>query len=285
MEAIIRNLLLSIFIPATLAGVSYFALATQERLSRPVVALLTGLEAAIAFAVGYYFLTGGLPFLPKSSAQWFIYVPLVAALAAMLSATFDAAPVRVAVVVVAVALVTVAQVRPLWLGGWKPVQAVWLTGMILAAGTIGWAMLHLIMERVGRPWVMLTFVLWLAFTAVALAASGSVALAQFTGIFAAVIGPLFLLAWWRPAAAVFAIAVPLTALALLAVLVNGRFYSDLGIMSSLLILLSPVVGWALVRFGPDEGLLASGPGRMMAMVIPAAAAAIYAVLTSSPSGY
>ena len=67
MDAIIRNLLLSILVPALAMGVSYFALTMQTRLSRPWVGLLIGLEAAIAFGLGYYFLTGSVPLVPKES--------------------------------------------------------------------------------------------------------------------------------------------------------------------------------------------------------------------------
>ena len=124
-----------------------------------------------------------------------------------------------------------------------------------------------------------------AFSCVAVAASGSVTLAQFGGVFAAIVGPLVIVAWWRPESGVFAIAVPFTALALLALLVNARFYSELGVLPALLILLSPVVGWTLVRFGPENGILASGAGRTIAMLLPAAGAVVYAILTSAPSGY
>jgi hypothetical protein len=142
-----------------------------------------------------------------------------------------------------------------------------------------------VVERLHKPWAIASIVTIFAFSCIAVAASGSLALAQFGGIFAAVLSPLILIAWWRPASAVFSISVPLAALALLAVLINARFYADLGIIPAVLILLSPVAGWALVRFGPEEGFLANGFARFLVMSAPAAGAALYAILTSSPSGY
>lgn len=281
----IRNLLLSILVPALAMGVSYFALTVQTRLSRPWVGLLTGLEAAFAFGLGFYFLTGSVPFEPKESTQWLIYVWVVAAVAAALLAGDPAPATRVVIMVAAVAFVTFVEVKSLWRGSWRPIQAVWLTGMILAAGTVGWAMLQLFYERTKRGWAMMGLLGLLVLSSVAVAATGSASLALMAGIFAAVLGPLVIISWWRPDSGVFAIAVPFTALALLGVLVNARFYSDLGVLPALLILLSPVVGWALVRFGPENGVLASGPGRTMAMLIPAAGAVAYAILTSVPSGY
>jgi hypothetical protein len=284
-DAILRNFLLSVLVPAALAGASYFALSAQTRLPRPWTALLAGLEATIAFGLGYYFLAGRLPMLPKESTHWLIYVGLVAAVAAALIAHFDSASSRVVVVVMAVSLVAFALVRPLWLSTWKPVQAVWLTGMILAFGTIGWTMLHLAVQRLQKPWAMASIVMIFVCSSVAVAASGSVSLAQFGGIFAAVLAPLVWIAWRRPNSAVFAMAVPFSALALLAVLINARFYAELGIVSAGLILLSPIAGWALARFGPDEGFLTHGYVRFLVMTAPAAGGAIFAILTSSPSGY
>ena len=285
MDAIIRNLLLSILVPALAMGVSYFALTMQTRLSRPWVGLLIGLEAAIAFGLGYYFLTGSVPLVPKESTQWLIYVGVAAALAAALLARVTSPALRVTIMVAAVVFVTLVEVKSLWRGSWKPVQAVWLTGMILAAGTIGWAMLQLVYERTQRSWAMIGLLGLLVLSSVAVAATGSASLALMAGIFTAVVAPLLVISWWRPDSGVFAIAVPFTALALLAVLVNARFYSDLGVLPALLILLSPVTGWALVRFGPERGILASDPGRTFAMLIPAAGAVVYAILTSAPSGY
>ncbi len=285
MDAIIRNLLLSILVPALAMGVSYFALTMQTRLSRPWVGLLIGLEAAIAFGLGYYFLTGSVPLVPKESTQWLIYVGVAAALAAALLARVTSPALRVTIMVAAVVFVTLVEVKSLWRGSWKPVQAVWLTGMILAAGTIGWAMLQLVYERTQRSWAMIGLLGLLVLSSVAVAATGSASLALMAGIFTAVVAPLLVISWWRPDSGVFAIAVPFTALALLAVLVNARFYSDLGVLPALLILLSPVTGWALVRFGPERGILASDPGRTLAMLIPAAGAVVYAILTSAPSGY
>ena len=285
MDAIIRNLLLSILVPALAMGVSYFALTMQTRLSRPWVGLLIGLEAAIAFGLGYYFLTGSVPLVPKESTQWLIYVGVAAALAAALLARVTSPALRVTIMVAAVVFVTLVEVKSLWRGSWKPVQAVWLTGMILAAGTIGWAMLQLVYERTQRSWAMIGLLGLLVLSSVAVAATGSASLALMAGIFTAVVAPLLVISWWRPDSGVFAIAVPFTALALLAVLVNARFYSDLGVLAALLILLSPVTGWALVRFGPERGILASDPWRTCAMLIPAAGAVVYAILTSAPSGY
>ena len=285
MDAIIRNLLLSILVPALAMGVSYFALTMQTRLSRPWVGLLIGLEAAIAFGLGYYFLTGSVPLVPKESTQWLIYVGVAAALAAALLARVTSPALRVTIMVAAVVFVTLVEVKSLWRGSWKPVQAVWLTGMILAAGTIGWAMLQLVYERTQRSWAMIGLLGLLVLSSVAVAATGSASLALMAGIFTAVVAPLLVISWWRPDSGVFAIAVPFTALALLAVLVNARFYSDLGVLPALLILLSPVTGWALVRFGPERGILASDPWRTCAMLIPAAGAVVYAILTSAPSGY
>jgi hypothetical protein len=285
MDAIIRNLLLSILVPALAMGVSYFALTVQTRLSRPWVSLLTGLEAAFAFGLGFYFLTGSVPFVPKESTQWLIYVWVVAAIAAALLAGVESPASRMTIMIAAVAFVTFVEVKSLWRGSWQPVQAVWLTGMILAVGTIGWAMLQLIYERTRRSWAMIGLVGVLVLSSVAVAMTGSVSLAIMAGIFAAVLAPLVAIAWWRPESGVLAIAVPFTALALLGVLVNARFYSDLGVIPALLILFSPVVGWALVRFGPARGLLAGDAGRTIAMLIPAAGAVVYAILTSAPSGY
>ncbi len=285
MYEIVRNLLLSLIVPAVLAGASYAMLSAQARLPRSWTALLAGVEASIAVALGYFFLTGRLPLLPRESTHWLLYVGLVAAVAAALIVAFDSASVRVIIMVFAVSLITFALVRPLWKSSWKPVQAVWLTGMILAFGTIGWAMLHLVWERLQKPWVMAAIVVIFACSCVAVAASGSVSLAQFGGIFTAVIFPLVLVAWWRPTSAVLALAVPFSALALLAVLINARFYAELGLIATVLILLSPIAGWALARFGPDEGFLAQGFVRFLVMSAPAAGAAVYAILTSSPSGY
>ncbi len=285
MDAIIRNFLLSLLVPAVLAGASYAMLSAQARLPRSWTALFAGVEASIAVALGYFFLTGRLPLLPKESTHWLIYVGLVAAVAAALLAGLEAPSGRVVIVVIAVSLVTFALVRPLWHSSWKPVQAVWLTGMLLACGTIGWAMLHLVMERFQKPWVMAAVVMIFTCSCVAVAASGSVSLAQFGGIFTAVIFPLVFIAWWRPNSAVLALAVPFSALALLAVLLNARFYAELSLIAAVLILLSPIAGWALARFGPDEGFLAKGFVRFLVMSIPAAGAAIYAIVTSSPSGY
>ncbi len=139
----------------------------------------------------------------------------------------ESVPGRLVVVVIAVSLVTFALVRPLWKSSWKPVQAVWLTGMILAFDTIGWAMLGLVWERMQKPWVMAAIVMIFSCSCVAVAASGSVSLAQFGGIFTAVICPLVLIAWWRPNSAVLALAVPFSALALLGLLINARFYAEL----------------------------------------------------------
>ena len=285
MEAIIRNLLLSILVPALAMGASYFALSLLTRLSRPWVALLTGLEAAIAFALGYYFLTGSVPLVPKESTQWLISVGVAAAVAAALLAGVTSPALRVTIMVAAVVFVTFVEVKSLWRGSWKPVQAVWLTGMILAAGTIDWAMLQLIYDRTRRSWAMIGLLGLLVLVSVAVAATGSVSLGQLAGIFTAVLAPLLIVSWWRPGSGVFAIAVPFTVLALLGVLVNARFYSDLGVVPALLILLSPVTGWALVRFGPERGILGSDPGRTIAMLVPAAGAVVYAILTSAPSGY
>jgi hypothetical protein len=187
--------------------------------------------------------------------------------------------------VIAVSLVAFALVRPLWISTWKPVQAVWLTGMILAFGTIGWAMLHLVMDRMPKFWSMAAIVMIFVCSSIAVAASGSVSLAQFGGIFAAVLFPLIVIAWRKPNSAVMAIAVPFSALALLALLINARFYAELGIISAGLIVLSPVAGWGLTRFGPDEGFFAHGFVRFLIMIAPAAGAAIFAILTSAPSGY
>jgi hypothetical protein len=68
-------------------------------------------------------------------------------------------------------------------------------------------------------------------------------------------------------------------------LICARYYADLAIVPAILILLSPAVGWALVRFGTDEGFFSKAFVRFIAMLIPAAAAAVYAILTSAPSGY
>ncbi len=285
MDAIVRNFLLSLLVPAVLAGASYAMLAAQSRLPRSWTTLVAGLEASIAVGLGYYFLSGRLPLLPKESTHWLIYVGVVAAVAAAILAGLEAPSGRLVVVVIAVSLVTFALVRPLWHSSWKPVQAVWLTGMLLACGTIGWAMLRLVMERFQKPWVMAAVVMIFTCSCVAVAASGSVSLAQFGGIFTAVIFPLVFIAWWRPNSAVLALAVPFSALALLAILLNARFYAELGWIPAALIFLSPVAGWALVRFGPDDGFLTKGFVRFLVMSIPAAGAAIYAIVTSSPSGY
>lgn len=285
MEAIIRNFLLSLFVPAVLAAASYATLSAITRLPRGWTALVAGIEASIAVALGYFLLSGKLPLRPSESTHWLIYVGLVAAVAAALIAGFDSASVRIIIMVAAVTLITFVLVRPLWKSSWKPVQAVWLTGMILAFGTIGWAMLGLVWERMQKPWVMAAIVTIFTCSCVAVAASGSVSLAQFGGIFTAVICPLVLIAWWRPNSAVLALAVPFSALALLGLLINARFYADLGIIAALLILLSPIAGWVLARFGPDEGFLAQGFVRFLFMSAPAAGAAAYAILTSSPSGY
>lgn len=285
MEAIIRNVLLSLLVPALAMGVSYFALTAQTRLSRPWVGLLTGLEAAFAFGLGFYFLTGGVPFVPKESAQWLIYVWVVAAIAAALLAGVEAPGSRIVIMIAAVALVTFVEVKSLWRGSWSPIQAIWLTGLVLAVGTIGWAMLKVVFDRTRRSWVMIGLLGLLVLSSVTVAATGSASLALMTGIFAAVIGPLLIIAWWRPESGVFAIAVPFTVLALLGVLINARFYSDLGIIPAWLLLLSPVVGWGLVRFGPERGIMAGDAGRTIAMLVPAAGAVVYAVLTSAPSGY
>ena len=284
-DAIFRNLLLSLLVPAALAGGGFLAISMQTRLPRPWAALVAGVEATIAFAVGYYFLTGRVPLIPRESTHWLIYVGLVSAVAAAVLAGVEAAPVRLVVIVAAVSLVAFALVRPLWFSSWKPIQAVWLTGMILAFGTIGWAMLHLVVERMQKPWAIASIVAIFAYACVAVAASGSVSLAQFGGIFAAVLAPMILIAWRYPNSGAFAVAVPLSALALLAILINARFYSDLGIIPAVLVLLSPVAGWVIARFGPEEGLLASGFVRFIVMSAPAAGAAIAAILTSSPSGY
>jgi hypothetical protein len=157
--------------------------------------------------------------------------------------------------------------------------------MLLACGTIGWAMLHLVVERFQKPWALAAIVMVFTCSCMAVAASGSVSLAQFGGIFTAVIFPLIFIAWWRPNSPVLALAVPFSALALFAILLNARFYAELGWIAAALILLSPVAGWVLVRFGPDEGFFTKGFVRFLVMSVPAAGAALYAILTSSPSGY
>ena len=285
MEAFIRNFLLSIVVPAILAGGSYWMLSKQDRIPRAWTALLAGVEASIAVAIGYFLLSGRLPLWPRESIHWLIYVGVFAAVAAGLLAAFEKPSARVAIMVATVTLVTFALVRPLWFSSWKPIQAIWLTGMLLAAGTIIWAMLHLAMEELQRPWVMGAIIAVFACTCVAVAASGSISLAQFGGIFTAVLAPLVAIAWTKPNSAVLGMAIPFSALTLLALLTNAHFYAELGWIAALLIFLSPVVGWTLVRFGPDEGLMARGYMRLILIAVPAASAVVYTILISVRSDY
>src|SRR5262249_9943966 len=158
-DAIIRNFLLSIVVPAILAGGSYWMLSTQSRIPRAWTVLIAGVEASIAIAIGYFLLSGRLPLLPKESTHWLIYVGVVAAIAAAVIAAVDLPSVRLVVIVLAVTIVTFALIRPLWISSWKPILAIWLTGMLLAFGTIMWAMLHLAMQELQKPWLLTALVL------------------------------------------------------------------------------------------------------------------------------
>lgn len=279
--------LLPFLVPALVSGICAALAARQPAKDAPTAAFRAGLGLTLGFWVGWAMantlLPQNLPWLPREATHWLFWLPLGAALAALCFAYMTEGGGRVILMIILVTAFSIPMVKPLWQSAWKPIEAIWITGSVLALGVLGWAML----ARIGREMHPAPAVFWfttlLGLLALPLATSGAASLAQTTGIFAAVLGPLLLIAWWRPGAGIFGVAPSFTALALLGLLVNGRFYSDLGVVAALLIIASPVVTWALVRFGPGEGV---GAGWVKGAIglLPAAAATAMAIRSLAQAG-
>lgn len=274
------TVLLGFAVPVVVSAVTAALASRQHAKDAPTAAFRAGLGMTIAFWAGWAILRNippqELPWLPREASQWLLWAPVLASVAALCFGFMTEGGGRVILMVILVSAFALPQVRPLWQGAWKPIEAIWLTGLVLALGVLGWAMLARLAREVRPAPAMFWCTALLTLTAVAVVASGSASLAQTTGLFAAATGPLLLIAWWRPEAGVFGLAPSLTALAMLGVLINARFYSELGVLATLLILASPVLTWALVRFGPGESGGAAWL-KCLAGLAPAAVAAGLAV--------
>ncbi|MBS0656896.1 MAG: hypothetical protein JSR82_01455 [Verrucomicrobia bacterium] len=273
------KLLLTFLVPAFVSGVCALLAAGRPAKDAPTAAFRTGLGMMVGFWLGWAIAnaagaTGGygeaaapafdwgklltlqgVPWLPREATHWLIWLPAGAALAALCFAYMTEGGGRVLLMVILVTAFSIPMIRPLWQNS-PPIQAVWVTGLVLALGVLVWAMV----ARLGREAHPATTAFWcttlLSVTAGTAAATGGASLGQHAGIYAAVLGPLVLVGWWRPNAGVFGIAPPLTALALLGVLINAHFYSYLPLLGALLLVGSPVLTWALIRFTPGEGVAA-----------------------------
>ncbi len=286
MDPFIKSLVLSIALPALLATVTSFVSAGPTREDAPAASFRAGLGMTIAFWTGWAFLFSRwpheMPWLPRESTHWLLYVPVAATFAALLFAFMREGGARFILIVILVSGLTLAQISPLW-KSWKPLESVWITVLLLALGAIGWTMVARVINASSRPTGMIWVTTLLSLAAVAVASSGSATLGLTCGIFAAVVGPLVLVSWWRPNAGVYGIVAPLASLALLSVLINARFYSELGLGPALLLVATPLLAWFLVRFGPRDGFLASDWVRLPLSLIPAAVAAVQTALAAAKS--
>lgn len=291
------KLLLTFLVPAFLSGLVAALASGRPAKQDPLAAFRAGLGMMLAFWLGWAIANAagsaneyapappfdwgklltlqGVPWLPREATHWLVWLPAGAALAALCFGYMIEGGGRVLLMIILVTGFSVPMIRPLWQNT-PPIQAVWQTGLILALGVLVWAMLARVVREVHPGASMFWCTTLLSLTAVAAAATGAASLGQNAGIFAAVLGPLVLIGWWRAGSGVFGIAPGFTALALLGVLINAHFYSYLPLLGALLLLASPVVTWVLVRFTPGEGI-AAGWVKILIGLAPALAAAGLAV--------
>ncbi len=275
---LLKSVLLPVIVPAVLATMGIFIVTLALGRSPVLAVLVAGLELAGAFLVGYFLIFAKIPLLPRESSHWIVYVPIVAALAAAALGKMTGAG-RAALIALVVAGVTIVQVRSLWRVSWQPVESVWITTLIVILGTLGWAMLARVVESSRRAPAMIFLTALYTLAAITIVSSGSAALAQTLGIFTAIIGPFVLLAWWKPESPAFGAVPALATLALLSILVQARFYSDLTVVSTLLLLAAIFLAWLFTRLLPIRNEWV----RFALALVPAAVAAGFAVRAAMKS--
>ncbi len=153
-------------------------------------------------------------------------------------------------------LLTQHRVKSQWTG---LERVAWLAGLTLVP-----TVLALACEAWARRFAgaRLAILVWLAFSAAAvvLLFSGSAALGQVTGAFAATTGPFVLLAWWRRDLRAM-VGAGVVAGLMLPSMLTVQFYKDVPMVAAGLVAAIPLLVW-LSRFGPMRQL----PGWLATLV-------------------
>lgn len=226
-----------------------------------IKASLAAAAATLGYLLGHLALSNwswpGLP--PLDTAHWPFFLA-VAALALTLWEQWRSPRehVRWSVRGILAAATLAAVARPQLQGSWS---VPYYAGATIAAATVTvlwWAGLEATVRRLPRAASLLLLLGLLCGASLILVLSGTGLVAQLTGALAAAMGPLLLIALWRPELPVHLVVVPLTVVTTAALWSNGLLYTyaDLRLPSALLAA-TPAVTLGTVLLPPVRRMAAS----------------------------
>lgn len=198
----------------------------------------------LGFLSAYFILVSWPAMPPKKAMDWMPYLVLIAGVAGVTQRKWGKRwYARFSLNLLLGGLFAGVVLRSYLQNTWERDEGIlWIAG--LAAAT---TLLRNTLERLAtkRRGASLPLSLWLfcAATSVAYTMSGSALLGQLTGALAAVFGAAIVLAWWAPGLSLAAGALTVFAPVYVGLLIQAHFYSELPLLSAVLLYLTPFCLW------------------------------------------
>ncbi len=288
MDPVFQSLAVSIGLPVLTAGIVLVLAAVvcgRQATFRTTAGInvngAVAMGCGLGFVLAFYYANGWKGWPPKDTLQWLSVAVFPAILLGIVEGhtRFGVSKWRWLLRVLLLGGLLVTQLLPRYRYQWKEeADAVLYTVVLLALWMVFYASLEGWLERLKAGWAAFALMVLASAVSVTLALSSSASLGQTTGMAAAAAGAVWFvtliwrrsLAWKRGALAIFGMLLP-------ALMLNGRFYSELKTDCALLLLASPVVGWligvGLQRWFPGRRWIGAAP---LAGLLTAIAAVILA---------
>lgn len=278
-----------ILLPAVLAGLCLLVAWRMWR--RRNLAKDGHWGGAAAIALGYFSghlaLVSWPAFPPAKAVDWLAYLAIVAGFTGIAQRYwakrwYSAWPVRLLLSALFAVLILRGYLEHTWA---RTEGILWIAGLVLAMSALWDTLERLASKRTGAS-LPLSLCMLCACAAGALGMSGSALLGQLMGALAAACGAAVVLAWWAPGLSLksgtMAAFVPIYS----GLLIQAYFYSELPVLSAVLLYAAPYVLW----YGERRNIYFMKPTkaavvRLMLVGVPLAIALwlAYAVMANTPA--
>ncbi len=199
---------------------------------------------ALGFLSAYLILVSWPQMPPKKAMDWMPYLVLIAGVAGVTQRYWGKRwYARFSLNLLLGALFAGVLLRSYLQNTWDRVEGIiWIAGLAAATTILRNTLERLATKRTGAS-LPLSLCLFSAVSSVAYTLSGSALLGQLTGALAAVFGAAILLAWWAPGLSLAAGTLTVFAPVYVGLLIQAHFYSELPLISAVLLYLTPFLLW------------------------------------------
>ena len=271
MDFILRELLLGAAIPGLIAAATFYLALRREE----PPAWTGAVAMAAAYLFGHWVVKGFQPFPPVETTGWIPFLVLASVALGLAMLRYHDRPWPQVAPVVLTGLALWLTMRPLYIYTWNTQEALFYSVGFAAAWLGLWSALHFAVRAVKDRSLPLALSMAAGASAIVLALSGTALFGQLTGALAAGLGGVTIIAWRRRRFDLGLSAVPVLAVILPVVWLNGLFYAEVPVICVVLLAIS-TSGIAITRlkyFAKDNSAYA-----MVAIGIGVAIPALLAVL-------